>query len=857
MKKILVVDNDELILAFMTDILSKEGYQVVTAGGGLAAVEILKQNTPDVIFVDLVMPDIDGRKLCKIIRGMDNLRDAYVVILSAALTEEALNIAELGADACIAKGPFNQMAENILWVLDQPDLAASQCLSEEVIGKEGVYPRELTKELIFINTHFEGILDRISDGILEITSDGKIVYVNARALFLISIPEEKLLGSYFVELFAVNDRRRVSELIKTKSHRPKGIIADVPVNLHGRHLMLSILRQSDERFSNIIVMNDVTEQRKSEEKLRANEARFQTIIQEDSDGIVITNRDGIIRFTNPAATALLARKEEELMGESFGFPVVPGETAELDIIRKDGKNAMAEMRVSEMEWEGETVCLASLRDITEIFETRKRAVLLSNLIENAQLDMMFVTDFDGRIMECNALATKALGYSGREILGQNIESLFSSGVSDEWQEATVSIEQESRWQGDLQAICKDGRTFPVQITISRHVDDTNMICFVRDITKEKEIDRMKSEFVSIVGHELRTPLTSIKNAVNILLSEKAGVINENQKKFLSMADRNIVRLSAIINDLLDISKIESGRIRIELRPLELGGCLDAAIVSLRSMAQEKAISINKEIPSDLPLAYGDLGKIEQIFINLIENAIKFTPTGGHIYVSAIAHELNGDFIRVSVADTGICINPDELEKIFDRFYQVGKSLTRETKGTGLGLSIVKGLVEAHGGKIWAESKEGKGTEFIFTLPVYSPERYLTNCVDKKILEATEENTPVSLMALKINEFEHLIEVFGESEATKLLDEVKCFVQDAARKTTDILETQTGGRVIMILADTSKEGAFALSNRIKGMISKHAFAVRKKPVKVDLISGGVATYPEDGVTGDELIKKAQG
>ena len=238
----------------------------------------------------------------------------------------------------------------------------------------------------------------------------------------------------------------------------------------------------------------------------------------------------------------------------------------------------------------------------------------------------------------------------------------------------------------------------------------------------RESERIKSELIAISSHELRTPLTSIKNAIHIILGETAGPINENQRKFLSIADRNINRLSDIIEDLLDISKMELRRMRIDLKSLELGAPLDMAIASLTSRAREKSISIHKEIPSDLPQAYGDSDKLEQIFISLLDNAIKFTPEGGQIYVSAKDYEPGRGFIEISVADTGVGIPAYELEKIFGRFYQVTESLTREIQGAGLGLSIVKGLVETHGGKIWAESVVGKGSKFTFTLPQYSPQR---------------------------------------------------------------------------------------------------------------------------------------
>jgi len=387
---------------------------------------------------------------------------------------------------------------------------------------------------------------------------------------------------------------------------------------------------------------------------------------------------------------------------------------------------------------------------------------------------------------------------------------------------------------------------------------------LRDISTEKEIDRMKSEFISIVGHELRTPLTSIKNAVNIIFSKKAGDINENQIRFLSMADRNIDRLSGIINDLLDISKIESGTIKIELKSMDLRDPLDMAISSLLPGAREKSISIRKEIPFDLPQAYGDSDKLEQIFINLINNAIKFIPEGGRICVSArlvrksevgSQRSEGEDFIEISVTDTGIGIGPDKIEKVFDRFYQVEEALTRGIQGTGLGLSIIKGLVDAHGGKIWAESEVGKGSKFSFTLPQYSSERVFKERLDREITVAREKGTPLSLIMLKIEEFEYLNEAYGEAEGLKLLDEVKQVIQDSARMTTDKIEVHAGGGIIiMILVDTPKEGAFALGSRLKEVLSKQTFGM-KKPVRIT-VATGVATYPEDGLTREKLMKKVQ-
>ena len=185
MKKILLVDNDRMILEFMTDFLSEEGYEVVTAKDALSALNALKVHTPDFILIDLIMPGIDGKKLCRIIRDKERLRSTCLILLSATLAEEAINIREVGANAFIAKGPFDQMAQNVLWVLDHPEEAHSRCLSGEIIGINEVFPRRITRELLSIKKHFELVLETLSEGILEMTSKGEIVYaiVNNVGLF--------------------------------------------------------------------------------------------------------------------------------------------------------------------------------------------------------------------------------------------------------------------------------------------------------------------------------------------------------------------------------------------------------------------------------------------------------------------------------------------------------------------------------------------------------------------------------------------------------------------------------------------------------------------------------------------------
>jgi signal transduction histidine kinase len=230
----------------------------------------------------------------------------------------------------------------------------------------------------------------------------------------------------------------------------------------------------------------------------------------------------------------------------------------------------------------------------------------------------------------------------------------------------------------------------------------------------KELDRMKSDFVSHVSHELRTPLTAIKGSVDLVLREVLGPLNERQTHHLRRLRSNTQHLTGLINDLLDLSKIESGKIELNSARVSLGGLLHEVVEALRPIAAEKPIELALTTPEPSTLVWADRDKITQVLTNLIGNAIKFTPPRGRVMISAVSND--ADWVRVSVSDTGPGIPTDEHERVFDKFYQVAQIGGSKPKGTGLGLAISKTLVELHGGKIWVESEPGRGSTFYFTLP---------------------------------------------------------------------------------------------------------------------------------------------
>ena len=265
----------------------------------------------------------------------------------------------------------------------------------------------------------------------------------------------------------------------------------------------------------------------------------------------------------------------------------------------------------------------------------------------------------------------------------------------------------------------------LRIIASQFSDESNKgagtVYVFDDITHEYEVEQMKSEFVSLVSHELRTPLTSIIGFISLILDGKTGKINQKQYESLSRAHRQSERLAALINDLLDISRIEAGRIEMKRERVHIDRVAKRRIEELRPQADEKAITLLLDVNPTLPLLIADADRVGQVFINLIGNAIKFTPNGGKVTVRISESPHNGSVsngFHVEIIDTGPGIPPDERKKIFDKFHQLASTRTQQQGGTGLGLSIASGIVEAHGGKLWVDAGDNEqGCNFQFFIPL--------------------------------------------------------------------------------------------------------------------------------------------
>jgi PAS domain S-box-containing protein len=328
---------------------------------------------------------------------------------------------------------------------------------------------------------------------------------------------------------------------------------------------------------------------------------------------------------------------------------------------------------------------------------------------------------DGVIEMANRASRALTGYSEEELIGQRLVPRLFPGRD---REKAIQAMDEARGRGILKQLdlildAKDGREIPINFNaaVLRDEDgkEQGMVIILHDMTKEKEVDKMKSEFISTVTHELRTPLTSIEGFISLILARKVGDIQPKQEEFLNIVKTQSKHLKKLIQSLLDFSRIASGKVEIERKPTSIKDMINEVMGGMRPQIAEKGIDLDVTIDPDLPQVFGDDEKIGMAFANILGNSIKFTGKKGKIKVAA---EKRDSDVLVSVSDTGVGIEKNKIEKVFDRFYQIDSSLTRKAGGAGIGLAIAKEVVEAHKGRIWVESEgEGRGSKFSFTIPI--------------------------------------------------------------------------------------------------------------------------------------------
>jgi len=402
---------------------------------------------------------------------------------------------------------------------------------------------------------------------------------------------------------------------------------------------------------------------------------------------------------------------------------------------------------------------------TQQIEAAKNQAILEGIA-----DGVMVADANGRVILFNAAAERIFSVSRGQALGRFLDDML--GLYGK--QARAWLEQVEAWRkspqnyeaGEFLSERLDLEDSVVSIHLSPVFSPSNeflgAVSVFRDITTEVRAEEAKNEFVSTVSHELRTPMTSIKGYVDLLLMGTTGELTELQTNFLKVVKSNADRLASLVNDLLDISRIETGRIELQLQPVEMGDLIEQAVTSLTPKAEEKGLQLAHMLPAYLPKVYGDPDRLTQILTNLIGNAYKYTPTGGSVTVHGYVRE---GMFHVAVADTGIGISKEDQRQIFERFFRVDDPTVHEMAGTGLGLAITVSLVHLHGGEIWVESELGEGSIFFSSFPLAEGES--TADVGKPPLGFARPDFTVLVVEDDV-EIAEMIRVALENEGRKVL-----------------------------------------------------------------------------------------
>lgn len=334
---------------------------------------------------------------------------------------------------------------------------------------------------------------------------------------------------------------------------------------------------------------------------------------------------------------------------------------------------------------------------------------------------LLVLDGANRVSFLNRVLAEMLHATPEEWVGRDAEELavvmarFAQPLAAPrfaWPDSFGSRDIEWRDAETLRYFREDSA--PLVADGSRAAGNGRVIAY-HDVSHEKAVDRMKSEFISVASHELRTPMTSIKGSVDLILSGFAGETSPEMQELLEIAQKSCDRLVRLVNDILDLSKIEAGQLKLNLERLDVTEIAVRAICAVKPLADKSNVRLRVDRPQPLPIVEADPDRIEQAITNLLSNAVKFSPPKGDVVVELSSDE---NWVQCAVSDQGVGIAEKDLHRIFGKFQQLSEG--RRRGGTGLGLAITRGLIDEHRGSIWVESRVGVGTKFIFRLPVAVP-----------------------------------------------------------------------------------------------------------------------------------------
>jgi PAS domain S-box-containing protein len=624
---------------------------------------------------------------------MDSIKNVYGVISEILSYKETLSLSLSQDNKVLIDGePLSDknpaLAKDVLPYLKKIDI-------ENMTFQRGITEKEI-EDFIQILLLDSAQVKKLGD-INKIFSDKNILHVKADQYSYIKINKDKeaLLGAELSALDALKEK--IKELSHGKAVKPQDVGGI-----------------EKELFS--MMSAEFKEKNKISPATKSIFKKFIAATTKDKNDTLQVLKEALIGYGCPPqeVETLVNKIQREISGPSkVRAKGVPQE--ETENLKNENEELRARLHRLQEERDQFNLELDQVKKHSKVVQSEKDRI--DNIIHH-MADGLVVIDPQGKILLMNPQAETMLGvnqqYSGTPIKELVKDEHLLTVVKD------IPTTKDEVMQKDIELVGSNETTKKILRTSSAVVEDSfgktvGMVTILNDVTKQKELDQIKSNFVANVSHELRTPLVAIQKSISLILEKTAGELSEPQEQFLSIAERNLKRLSLLINDLLDLSKLEAGQMRIQRSLCRIDTVITDSTESLTIWAKTKSIEIRKSIQEGLPEINIDANRVIQVLNNLIGNSIKFTPENGLITVEARA-SVEKQECHVLVKDNGIGIEEQNLKKVFDKFYQIGEKSTADVGGTGIGLAVAKEIVELHGGKIWVESKRGEGTVFNFTLP---------------------------------------------------------------------------------------------------------------------------------------------
>ena len=593
----------------------------------------------------------------------------------------------------------------------------------------------------------EAAFKSIHKGIIVTDSESTITYWNQMCEELFGIKASEAIGKNIIDVtkpimrYPGQDKALNTNLLN-RGYNQDVIIFNTPRGKAWVDVTIQVIKIDGEIRGNVLTFQDITDRKKADKAMKESEEKYRSVVENADIGIVVI-QDNHLVFFNPWIQKTFGYTEDDFSKSDFISMIHPDdrevivikvkerladipadESTELRALTKFGEVRWIDAKSEKIQWNGKPAIQAFIRDITE----RKLEEEKHRIILKTSLDGFAIEDLKGNILEVNDSYCMMHGYTRSELLGKTIMDIEAMFPSEDHNKIIAHILEIRSRRFETKHRCKDGRIIDVEVSANYlDIGEGQIFVFVRDITERtkrieqereannlRELDRMRTELLANVSHELRTPLASIKGFTTLLMDYANKLEPDEKDEYLEIINHNTDRLSELIERLLVMSRLDAGILAIDREPSDINTLCREAVAEAKIWSPEHKFMLN--LPARLPLTYIDPRRIRQVLDNLIDNAIKFSDPGTGITITT-CHNGRKE-ILVTVTDNGPGIPLKNQRHIFDRRFHTERNHKPGTAGAGPGLSICKGLVEAHQGRIWIESREGQGTSCFFTVSIH-------------------------------------------------------------------------------------------------------------------------------------------